>query len=492
MPTPAPDVPLEYWPLPRQRAFHESKADEVLFGGAAGPGKTVALLMEMFHQAMEQKGSQVILFRRTFPQLEHTLIQGSLDGFPGPGRPGRFPFKAGDCYNASKHTWTLPNGSRVRFGHAQHGLQSIMEYQGQQFEGVAVDELCEWDEPSYRFLLRLLRTTTPEAWPRVRCATNPVGLGFDWVKDRFVQPYLEGLLPQDAPFTPDATPEDPEPMSRAFIPATHTDNPILITADPGYIGRLKQLPASQRLALLEGSWDLPTFDGQLFQPDVVMALPEGATGLEPARFGCNKCDREFYEPRWVRVFGPGDEKVVLEGAKEWTEEIAYECRPTCPYCQGPMESHRYLSSWDLAMERDWTVGVTFDLSTDPVQVVAFERFNKTGWPVVAQRIERRWTLYPGTTLIDATNERSFASTLKVPVVPVVIGERNKHEMILALIVCLEKGRIKMPLRGHGMEQIRRELLSYMWKDKGLVQDCVMALAMAASQIPRYEDIGITF
>ena len=445
--------------------------------------------MWAFHQAMEQPGAQIILFRRMFTQLESTLIKSSLEGFPGPGRPGRFPFDPAEHYNMAKHTWSFPNGSKLRFGHAQHGYASVMLYQGDQWEGFGVDELTEWEEAAYRYLFTRLRTTNPHSWLRVRNSTNPIGPGFEWVKARFVQPYLDGLVPRDEPFLPDPSDDDPEPMSRAFIPATHVDNPILTLADPGYLGRLKQMPARERVALLEGSWDLPAFDGQLFQPDVLAAMAEGAIGLELPRFHCGKCNLDWNDPRWVRLTGR-DETVVLENALEWSTEVIYECRPTCKVCHGYLEPHKYLSAWDLAKERDWTVGVTFDLDAEPAQLVAFERFNKAPWPEVARRIERRWAQYPGTTVIDATSN-PIGEFLKVPVVPILFTAKSKHDMILSLILQMENGRIKAPLRGNGIEQMWRELSIYQWDDKKLTQDCVMALAMAAGQMPRYEDLGIT-
>lgn len=492
MPSLASVLTLPYEPLPRQNAFHGCPASEALFGGAAGPGKSLSLLMEMFQQAMEQPGSEVIIFRRMFPQLENTLIKGSLEGFPGPGRPGRFPFSPGEHYNATKHTWYFPHGSRLRFGHAQHGLKSIMEYQGQQFEGIAVDELTEWDEPSWRFAIRLLRTTDPKAWPRMRAGTNPIGVGFEWVKARFVQPYLDGVLAPDEAFMPDPSDDDPEPMSRAFIAARHVDNPILANADPGYVGRLRQLSARERVALLEGSWDLPAFEGQLFLPDIIAAMADGAQGLGPARWRCSRCALEWTDPKWMRQVQGRPDEVVHQGTHDWPREVVYQAVPRCVVCDGRLEARRYLTAWDLARKLDWTVGITADVTERPAQVVAFERFRRAPWPEVACRIERRWALYPGQTFLDSTGVGDpVLQFVQVPVEGVLFSAKSKVDMVQALILCLERGELRAPLRGDGIEHLFRELGRYQWEDKGLTQDCVMAAAMLASKIPRVEDLGIT-
>lgn len=483
-----PRVALDYEALPRQADFHTCAADEVLFGGAAGPGKSLALLMEFFHQAIEQPGVEVILFRRMFPQLENTLIKWSLEGAPGPKRPGRFP--VGE-YNGSRHTWYFPNGSRVRFGHAQHE-QSIREYQGQQFEGIGFDELTEWLEPAYRFALRLLRTTNPSAWPRIRAASNPIGIGFDWVKARFVEPYLNGLVPKDEVFTPDPTEDDPEPMTRAYIPATHRDNPILTEADPGYLGRLRQLPRRERVALEQGSWDLPAFEGQLFPPDVLAAMADGVRGFEPARFRCGKCHLDWYDPTWVRVLPDKGRQVIVSGRREWPLEVVFNCTPRCKLCDAILTPRKYLSAWDVARKRNWVVGATVDVTESPAQLVRFERFQRVPWPRIATRIEERWALYPGTTYVDSTGVGDpLMQFLKVPVEGVLFSGKSKVNMVEALILVTENEMLKVPMHGDGVEQVYRELSVYQWDDEGLTQDCVMTLAMLALNVPRFGDLGIT-
>ncbi len=452
---PAGPILVPYGPFLRQEAFHACPAGEVLFGGAAGPGKSLALLWEMFHQAVETPENEVIIFRRTFPQLEATLIQRSL---------ALFPRQVAE-YNSQKHVWEFRHRSRLRFGHAQHE-HSIYDYQGQEFGGIGIDEVTEWADGMYRFTLRLLRTTNPQVWPRMRCASNPIGIGYEWAKLRWVQPVLDGTVAPDEVWRPAPTDDDPQPMTRAYIPAKHGDNPALLKHDPGYVGRLLQLPRHERVALLEGSWEIPAHEGQPFPPEFVLAAQQGACGLEPARWRCPSCTLE-----WTNVLGAA----------------------FCLVCRRPLRAREYLTTWDLARKRDWTVGITLDVSESPAQLVAFERFHRVPWPEVARRIEARSEAYPGRTLVDSTGVGDpVMEFLKCPVEGILFSPKSKTNMIQALVMALERGEIRGP-SNTGVERLWQELYAYRWNDENLVQDCVMALAMAADGIqsgtPRIWSLG---
>lgn len=446
-------VALPYRPFPRQAAFHACVADEVLFGGAAGPGKSLALLVEMFAQAVEVPGNDVILYRRTFPQLSRTLIRWSLEGAPGLGRPGRFPREVA-TYNEGRKVWTFAHGSRLEFAHVAHE-RAIYDYQGPGYGGAGVDELTEWSEGMYRFLLRLLRSTVPGVWPRLRATANPIGPGYAFVRARFVQPVLDGRARADEVWRPAPSDEDPQPMSRAYIPARHGDNPALSLNDPGYTGRLAQLPARERAALLEGSWELPAAEGAPFRPEDVVGAQDGAVGFGPARWRCPSCKLEFNG---------------VQGSA------------ACLVCHRPLRPREYLTAWDLARRVDWCVGITLDATDYPAQIVAFARFRRVPWPEVARRIEARAAAYPGRTLIDSSGGSVGDPMLEfigIPVEGVEFGGRNKVNLVQALILALENGDIRGPASGEGIERLWEELLSYQWEDQELVQDCVMSLAMAA-------------
>lgn len=409
----------------------------------------MALLMEAFKQAMETPRAELIFFRREYPQLENTVIQWSREGAPGPTAPGKFPIGE---YLSTQHVWTFPNGARLRFAHVQHE-ESIYSYIGQGFEGVFVDELTEWTERMYRFLIRLLRTTNPAAWPRIRCATNPIGIGREWVKRRFVDPVLRGWVRADEVWRPAPTEEDEAPMTRCYLPATATDNPILLTADPGYLGRLQQLPKRERIALLTGSWELPPEADAPFDPEDVEAAKREDMDFEPARWRCPSCRQET-----LGVTGTA----------------------TCIACHRVLRAREYLTTWDVARKRDWCVGLTLDTTDTPARIVAFDRFQRVPWPEVARRIEAHAAAYPGAVYVDSTGVGDpLTEFLQIPVEGVIFSGKSKHQMIVALQMVLEGRALVGPAHGGGIERLWEEVLTYSWDDEHLVQDCVMALVMAA-------------
>src|SRR5215472_6078160 len=102
---------FKYEPFPRQLEFHESGAKYRLFGGAAGPGKTKALLWEAIYQALRNPGCDTLLLRRTYPELEASLLSYFRRDVPK---------KLYKSYNEAKHVVTWANGSTTRFGYCRN------------------------------------------------------------------------------------------------------------------------------------------------------------------------------------------------------------------------------------------------------------------------------------------------------------------------------------------------------------------------------------
>jgi hypothetical protein len=120
-----------YTPFPRQKEFHESPAKYRLFGGAAGPGKTKALLWEAIFQAHDHPCVDTLLLRRTFPELETSLLTYFRRDVP------REMYAS---YNDSKHVVTWKNGSTTRFGYSA-SESDIYQYQGAELVFIGIDEL---------------------------------------------------------------------------------------------------------------------------------------------------------------------------------------------------------------------------------------------------------------------------------------------------------------------------------------------------------------
>lgn len=239
-------------PQPKQIAFMERSEYECLYGGAAGGGKSDALLAEALRQ-VHIPHYRAIIFRKTYPQLSE-LIDRSRSIYQS-----AFP-KA--KYNGTDHCWIFPRGSKIFFGNMQHTKDRI-NYQGKRYDFIAFDELTHftWDEYSYMFSRN--RPSGPGTRVYIRATTNPGGIGHGWVKDRFIT-----AAPPLTPIVDNYNVTSPEgkiikmKRKRIFVPSTVFDNQELLNNDPNYLANLAMMPEAERNALLYGSWD--SFDGQVF------------------------------------------------------------------------------------------------------------------------------------------------------------------------------------------------------------------------------------
>ena len=235
-------VDLGYDAFPKQQEFHESPAKYRLFGGAAGPGKSKALLMEAILQAHETPGAQTLLLRRTFPELEQSLLYYFRRDVP------RELYKS---FNESKHVVEWQNGSTTRFGYCQNE-SDVYQYQGAEFLFIGIDELTLFTLRQWQFLTSRNRCPVPGSFPCMAAATNPGNIGHAWVKSLWIDRQAPSGMEN-----PDAY----DPADYDFIPARVSDNPIY-ARDENYLKTLRALPSHLRRAFLDGDWDV--FAGQYF------------------------------------------------------------------------------------------------------------------------------------------------------------------------------------------------------------------------------------
>ncbi len=259
---------LGYHPFPKQSEFHNCGAKYRLFGGAAGPGKSKALLMEAILQAIENPGANTLLLRRTFPKLEGSLLLYFRRDVPR---------ELYSSFNEAKHTVTWRNGSTTRFGYSQ-SENDIYQYQSSEFLFIGVDELTHFTLRQWQFLTSRNRCPVRGAFPNMAGATNPGNIGHAWVKSLFI----------DRQAAPGMDPREYDAGDYAFISARVWDNPIYAN-DSSYLKSLQQLPDFYRRAFLDGDWSV--FAGQYF------------TNFDPSRsvIRAESINAAEWWPRWISI-----------------------------------------------------------------------------------------------------------------------------------------------------------------------------------------------
>ena len=263
------DELIVWQPSPRQATFLASSDDEVLYGGAAGGGKSDALLIDALglHQgAIEKRKYQAILFRRTYPDLKD-LIDRSLELYP--------EIVPGTKYDKQAHVWTFPAGARVELGSMQYDSDRF-KHRGRAYQYIGWDELTLFPTPvPYRYLLSRLRTVDPTIKCYVRASTNPDGPGFKWVKEYWRVPQEGTATRFHVEISDDETGETFK-RTRCFVPARLSDNPFL--RDSGYRQTLLSLPLEEQKALLRGRWESQSIRGAYY-----------AAAMEKARLESRIC-----------------------------------------------------------------------------------------------------------------------------------------------------------------------------------------------------------
>lgn len=237
----------DYIPTEKQRLFHNSRCDEVLYGGAAGGGKSRAIVQDGFARCMFYPGTIAVMFRRTYPELQNTLIAEAQRIIPN--SLGK--------YTHTRHEYAFINGSRLLFRHCETE-KDLHDYQGIEIQWLYFDELTHFSRAMYDYLKTRLRAKKSlGVVPVVRSASNPGGPGHGWVKSYFVdvaeygKPFVEKVYVESR--------KRHETVTRQYIPALATDNPHI---DDRYILELEKKPRALREALLLGHWD--AFEGQVF------------------------------------------------------------------------------------------------------------------------------------------------------------------------------------------------------------------------------------
>jgi len=254
----------------KQTVAFESTANEIFFGGAAGPGKSHLLRVVSIYLCAIIPKLQVYLFRRLSDDLSKNHMEG----------PNGYHSMLNELVMAKKCTITgrpgevsFANGSKIHLCHCQYEKDKY-KYQGTEIHVLLIDELTHFTESIYRYLRGRCRLpdalNVPEALkdklPLILCASNPGNIGHNWVKNTFISPKPAYEIWE--------TSDDEGGFNRQFIPALLTDNPSLDTAQ--YLRTLSGLGSEYLVkAMKKGDWDIIAggmFD-DVWNPDIHVIKP---------------------------------------------------------------------------------------------------------------------------------------------------------------------------------------------------------------------------
>jgi hypothetical protein len=323
-----------YWDeaSPNQKMFHSCMADEVLYGGAAGGGKSRCCREDAWEHAWRWPGSKQIIMRRTNKELRSGVLDKIQSEWP-----------LGEAVWVSKAEMCVyfANKSKIELGYMD--LESDKtKYQSSEYGQVHFDEATHFEEGMATYMVSRARSVIPGEPVQVKYYSNPGNVGHAWVKKRFKIGASEPRKTWVAEGT--QSKEKPDGMSRCFIPSRVFDNKVLMRTDPAYVERLRSLPEVERKMLLDGDWDI--FAGQAFPEwryDVHVCEPFPVRDKSWRKWACmdwggtkpfavlwmtEDWDRNIYIYR--ELYGCKHELNIEEGAYDegvlWTpQKVGREC-----------------------------------------------------------------------------------------------------------------------------------------------------------------------
>lgn len=352
---------------PRQMEVFTSTATEILYGGAAGGGKSYLMRALAVALCYDVSGLQVYLFRRTYPDLMANHMNGYMS----------FPEMLGPMVDKGQvkirdDEIRFANGSKIHLCHCQHE-KDVIKYQGAEIHVLLVDELTHFSEYMYRFLRNRVRIgglLVPEKWrgriPLILCGSNPGGLGHAWVKRSFVT--------MNRPYEVVEMPDEEGGMLRQYIPAKLSDNPVLVKNDPKYVKRLAGLGNEDLIrAMMDGDWDIvagAAFETLSRERHGVRAfeIPHWWTRFMSIDWGSSKP----YSVGWYAV---ADEQVVLKATDRYAEKVIGK---------GSIICYRELYGWtgkedEGTREESWEVARKIAAMETPEEEISYRIGDSAMW-----------------------------------------------------------------------------------------------------------------
>jgi predicted phage terminase large subunit-like protein len=286
-----------------QTDFLRSSADICVYGGAAGGGKTVGLILEPLRHATRVANFTAVFFRRSTPQITNPggLWDESQEFYP----------RVGGTPHVGMREWRWPRGGKIKFSHLQFD-STVYDWQGAQIALICFDELTHFTAHQFFYMVSRNRSTCGVR-PYIRATCNPdadswvAGFLAWWINPETGLPIPERAgvlryyvrvaektiwadrpeelvqyLPQPEDLPPSVEP--PRPISVTFIPATVFNNPILLRANPEYYAWLLSLPTLERERLLGGNWKIRPAAGLYFKREWCGVVDEVPADLDVVRY----------------------------------------------------------------------------------------------------------------------------------------------------------------------------------------------------------------
>ena len=280
----------------KQQQFYDCDADIVFYGGSAGSGKTVAVLLDAAKpEYLKDPEYRAVVFRRTYPEIKNP--GGILD------ESQKYYYGIQGQLTQNPLDWRFPSGARIAFRHIQHE-KTVYEYQGSQIGTIYFDELTHFSDKIFFYMLSRNRSSSGIK-SKVRGTCNPdaeswVANFISWyigddgfpISDRagviryFIRINEEVIWGDTKDELLDRYPNS-KPKSFTFIPALITDNPILLEKDPEYLGNLEAQHPVDKERLLKGNWKVKYEAGTVFDRtwfSIVDELPKLTNNSVEARF----------------------------------------------------------------------------------------------------------------------------------------------------------------------------------------------------------------
>lgn len=421
-------------PTEPQIRFLRLECLEALYGGAAGGGKSSALLMAAL-QFVDVPGYSALIMRRTFADLKlpGALIDRAHEWLSGTGA----------WYNAQEHRWRFPSGATIQFAYCE-AEHDVHRYQGSEFQFLGLDEATQFSQYQLTYLFsRLRRRIEIPVPPRVRLASNPGGPGHAFIKDRFGI----GRRPSE---------RAPEVVARVFVPAKLADNPHVDAEQ--YRKALAELDPVTRAQLEDGNWDAVAsgrFNRETLTRQRYRVVNNSFVFPDGRRINCDDCPR-------ILTCDPAS---TAEGVRKRGDP-----------------DYTVVSTWAITPPGNVRELLWLDCHRFRLEI-----------PDIVPQIQQVYSQYsPAYVAIEAvaSNRAVLQLAQRTGMIVREVSPRGQDKLVRATpaMLMLEAGRAWLPERAHWLDDAITELLTFSGDGK-THDDQVDAFAYACALLEEFDNDG---